>query len=167
MPSRRTVLGAVVLVAAAGGGAAAGLQRPLRKPAKAPVAEPPAWLVAAIDREHQLISGLQTALASDADTAATLSPVLNDHNAHLAALLALPGAPKPSAPKPSADPSAAASSPTASPADAPAPSRATLAAAESAAATAAAAQSAAQSGSPAVLLASIAACEATHGQWLS
>jgi hypothetical protein len=162
MPSRRTVLGAVVLVAAAGGGAAAGLQRPLRKPAKAPVAVPPAWLVAAIDREHQLISGLHTALAADPDTAATLNPVLTDHNAHLVALLALPGAPKLSA-----DPTAAASSPAASPADAPAPSRATLAAAESAAATAAAAQSAAQSGSPAVLLASIAACEATHGQWLS
>jgi hypothetical protein len=162
MPARRTVLGAVVLVAAAGGGAAVGLERPLRKPVLAPPAVPPAWLVAAIDREHQLIGALQSALASDPGTAATLNPVIDDHNAHLNALLALPGAPQPSA-----APSAAASSPAAGSADAPAPSRATLAAAESAAAIAAAAQSAAQSGSSAVLLASIAACEATHGQWLS
>jgi hypothetical protein len=178
-PPRRRVLGAGVLTLAVAGGVAGGLLRPRSpsatgrdrdaSPTRSGAAahpEPAPWLLAAVQREQALIGSLRTAGSAQPSLVPRLRPALDDHTAHLAALLSLPGAPVPTpadaTPATSLPPSAGAPG-----SAAPLVPLSTLAAAETAAAQAAATQSAEQMGTSAVLLASISACESTHAQWLS
>ena len=114
----------------------------------------PQSLRQALNRELALVADLDAALRRGAGPAAALQAVRADHTAHAGALrstlAAYPGpAPTPSSTTPS-----------------PTPTLARLRAAELAAAHAAAAESAALTGADAALLASISACEATHGELL-
>jgi hypothetical protein len=151
--SRRGLLlgGLGVLVAGAGGVTAGALRhRPVehREP-------PPAELVAALAGEQSLIAGIDATTGGDASVRAALRVIRADHAAHLdalqAAARAYPGAS--SSVSPSVPPATALT-------------RAALRDAEQAASTRAAAQAATLSGADAALLASIAACEATHAALL-
>jgi hypothetical protein len=141
-----------VLVAGGGGVTAGALQR-------LPVAHrepPPAELVAALAAERSLIAGIDATTGGDASVRTALRLIRADHAAHLdalqAAARAYPGAS--SSTSPSAPPATALT-------------RAALRDAERAASTRAAAQAASLSGAAATLLASIAACEATHAELLA
>jgi len=102
-------------------------------------------------RERQLIAGATAARATQPSDP-VLAALVTDHQAHLAAIEAAIGS---SSPMP-------ASTPTATP-----PTASQLTASEQSAHDAAAAGSATLSGAAAVLLASIAACEAGHVELLS
>lgn len=112
----------------------------------------PQSLRQALNREVALVADLDAALRRGAGPAAALRAVRADHAAHAAALRSTLAA----YPAPAPTPSTATPSPT----------LARLRAAELAAAHAAAAESAALTGADAALLASISACEATHGELL-
>jgi hypothetical protein len=165
--SRRALLGGAGLagaglIAAAGIGSAVAaiIDLPRRSsPAvvpssPSPTETPPAQLVAALAREGQLLAGIGAALAADPANPILLA-VRNDHRAHADAIALAAAIPAP-----------AAGSNTA----APAPAVAALKAAETAAQMAAATDAARLRGSNpagAVLLASIAACEAGHAELLT
>jgi hypothetical protein len=136
--------GAAVL---AGGGAGVGvaLTRPRPRPPAPPAA--PAVLVEALAAERALLADL------DASTDAAAAAVRRDHAAHATVLqgaIAATGA----RPAPAATPTGRARS------------RDELRAAEQAAAQAGAARASRASGAHAALLASIAACEASHAELL-
>lgn len=150
--SRRGVL--VVGVAAllgAGGGLTAGLLRPLhpqhsRKPA-------PQDLVDALAAERLLLARVEPKPGQTAALRAVYDVVHADHQAHITALEAALQDYAPQRPVPA-------------PVVPHAPTRELQRAAEAAAATAAARRAARLSGRDAALLASIAACEASHAEVL-
>ena len=150
MITRRSLLGAGVVVAAGGIGAAvAGLQ-PRRDP-PAPRAAPP-QLSHALAREQSLVAHLDAALAARPE----LRQVRDDHAAHAAALRrSIARYPAPASPLSSSGPPPVAAT------------TAQLRASELAAAKAAAAESAVLTGADAALLASISASEATHAELLA
>jgi len=157
--TRRALLGAGVVVVAGGVGAGIAAGQPRHRPEEhRPSA--PAELHAALDRELSLLAGLDAALhATPAPGAPTtvLRAARADHTAHATALrsaiVAYPA------------PAASNTSPTAPLAAA--PTVAQLRAAEIMAGRTAAGESAALTGADAALLASIAACEATHAELLA
>jgi len=155
---RGFLLGAAALVAAGGGGAAAAL---LRRRPKDKVSYPasPTVLLAAVAAETRLIAAIDAAR----DVAA-LAHLRADHVAHREALL---GAVQLATGSPSSglSPSGLSSSPSTAPAQ-PRPTLTQLREAELAAAAAAASAAASLTGAPATLLASIAACEASHAELL-
>ena len=170
--SRRTVLatgGAAVLVGGAAG-TAVGVLRHLPADSAPPA---PAALVSALAAEEELLAAARSVLSATAGATpaarSALATIAQDHLAHQTALQAalagyrpsgsssatvVPGSPVP--PSPSATRPAG-----------PVTSPAGLSAAEQRAASAGAARAAELSGRDATLLASIAACEATHAIWLS
>ena len=155
--SRRAWLGSAGLVAAAAaGGALVALIRPDAVSGHPPGA--PGWLPAALAREQQLLHGIDAAIRADPTLGVRLTPLRADHTAHLQLLQGLSGR---YGPTPAGGRGSSASTPTST--SPPTPTgvagvrRAELAASR---ATAAAALTAA--GGDAGLLASIAACEATH-----
>jgi mannose-1-phosphate guanylyltransferase len=114
----------------------------------------PAALVTALAREQQLIA--RTVLARTAQPAdPVLAALITDHQAHAAAIAAAIGA------------ASAGRAPTSSATPTTPPTAAELKASEQAAHDAAAAESATVRGAAAVLLASIAACEAGHVELLA
>jgi len=150
-PSRRGFLfGASAVVAAAGGGVAAAL---LRSRPKEKVSYPasPQVLLAAVEAETRLIEAIDAA-----HDPAALVHLRDDHVAHREALL---GAVQLATGTPTTQPSG-------SPPAQPRLSLTQLRSLEQAAATAAATAAASLTGAPAVLLASIAACEASHAELL-
>lgn len=157
-PSRRAFLlsGGIALVAGAGGGVGAELLRP--KPAAKPAPQPPALLVAALASERSLIASVDGSLASSPMSRGALTQIRADHVAHERALLAaLAQATSSNTPSP---PPTQTSTP-------PALTDAQLRSAEQAASSLAAARARRTSGRNATLLASIAACEATHAELLT
>ena len=85
--TRRRFLGTgigVALLAAATGGVLAGRSRPGAAPVTPPGQQPPPQLVAALARENSLIASYTVAIAAAPDLAARLTPILADHQAHLA-----------------------------------------------------------------------------------
>jgi hypothetical protein len=156
--TRRWFLGgAVAAVLGAGGGVVAGLAH--RSPRSAPPPAPPSVLVAALAAENALVRDLDATTGGDAAVRRIIVSARADHAAHAQALRGLLAA----------HPHAAS---TASTSTAPAPrgtarTRAQLRAAEQHAAAQAGARAAAARGEVAALLASIAACEATHVELLS
>lgn len=150
--SRRGVLiGALAVVAGAGGGVAAGLVGPLHphhpgKPA-------PADLVDALAAERALIARLQAKAGRNPALRTILDSILADHVAHETALVAALQKYQPTPPTRPAPVTRA-------------PSKDQQRAAEATAATRAAKRAARLTGSEAALLASIAACEATHAEAL-
>ncbi|HLY32895.1 MAG TPA: hypothetical protein VKQ07_00055 [Jatrophihabitantaceae bacterium] len=151
--SRRAVLvGTAAVVLGAGGGVAAGELRRLHPHHSGIPA--PADLVAALSAEWTLIARVEYAVARGSVAHGAVAAIRADHGAHADALVA---ALRDYAP---------AQVPTAPVQTAPA-SRLQLRAAESAAATRAAAAAARLDGRVAVLLASIAASEASHAEVLA
>jgi hypothetical protein len=158
-PSRRTVLaGGGLVLAAAAAGVAAGVASDRSGAAGSTGPVQPDELRAAAAAERTLIAAVDAALTeSSGPRRHTLRSIRADHVAHLAALEA------------AAAQVAGTSPPTAS---APARSRpsggpAALRTGEQRAAGAAAARALRLSGRDAALLASIAACEAAHAEWLA
>ena len=156
--SRRALLagGAAVLIAGAGGGLAGVLATPRRRPAPEPAA-PPA-LLAALEQERALLATLGAAAPGTAPHD-VLHQIRSDHLAHLDALRgAVAEAIYPAAhiPTPSGTPSRHRRA-----------GRNELRAAEQAAATAGGRRAERLHGAVAALLASIAACEATHAELLA
>jgi hypothetical protein len=149
---RGVLLSAAAVVVSAGGGVGAAALRHHRKP-PAPVV-PPAVLVQALVAERTLLASVEAASAAQPLHRTLLSQLTEDHQAHeqalVATLRAYPGAAS------AAQPSALG----------PVPALAALRTAEQLAAQAAAARALQVSGSDAALLASIAACEATHVELL-
>jgi hypothetical protein len=147
-PSRRDVLVAALVVAAAAGagvsGAFAGALRPM---SGHPL--PPPELIAAATEEQALLAALDGTAGAGLEPAVVQS-LRADHRAHLAAISAVLDQLGHTAPLPAAT----------------APSGG-LAAAETAAARRGASRAAALAGAPAVLLATIAACEASHAAVLT
>jgi hypothetical protein len=161
-PQRRTrrwflVSGAAVLVGA-GGGVAADLAQHRRRPRQRPVA--PAELRAAVAAERALVADLDATTGGGAQVRALLTQLRADHAAHLSALTGLV------ATYGAAGASAGASASAAPPAPGVARSVAQLRAAEQQASAAAADRAARLAGAHAALLASIAACEASHADLL-
>jgi hypothetical protein len=167
--SRRQLLAATGVLAAAGVGAVAAVAAPRSKhnsgpaPAPSPLASnsPAAvQLNAALDREHALISGLDAVLLADANAHPALANIRADHVAHADAISATiavaAGHPAPT-PTSAISPTAPTSS---------APTLAALTSAEQAAQQAAAQDSAQLTGPDAALLAAISACEAGHVELL-
>jgi hypothetical protein len=154
--SRRTWLGSAGVVAAA---AAAGVlvARLRPDPVSGHPPGPPEWLPAALARERTLIAGIDAAGRADAILRVRLAPLRADHAAHLQVLQDLSARYQPVStgqPRPT--------TPASSPAGVAGVRQAELAASR---ATAAAALTA--TGANAGLLASIAACEATHVEVLT
>jgi hypothetical protein len=157
--SRRWFLaggGAVVL--GAGGGVAADLlgTGSTRKPPP----RPPAALAAAAEAERALIADLDATTGGSAEVRAVIVQARADHADHLAAVTALLAPFRRPAGTPSPGPSAAAGTPR---------TLAQLRAAEQSASASAARRAAglgAKAATAATLLASIAACEATHAELL-
>jgi ferritin-like protein len=161
--------GAAVVIGGAAGTTLAAM-RPLPRTHAPPA---PTALVAALAAEDQLLAALQTALATAAGSTAALRPALtaikDDHLAHRTAVQAALAAYRP---PDGISPSVVTGSPVTGSTSPTPPSRtgsssAALSAAEQRAATAAAGRAAELTGRDATLLASIAACEATHSSWLS
>jgi hypothetical protein len=151
--TRRSLLGAGVILLAGGVGAAVAGIEPARGGGREPRAAP-VPLQEALAREQSLVAGLEAALRRGLGPAVALRAAHADHLAHAAALRsAIVADPVPSAS--SAPPSAVA------------PTITQLRDAEVAAADSAAAESAALAGAHAALLASIAASEATHAELLA
>lgn len=154
--SRRVLIGSGLLVLGAVGGGVAGFVTtdPPREVVPDPV--PPAGVLAAIARERDLVTLY--------DAAGTTTPlwahVRAEHLEHMAALEAL--LPEPASSAPSASASGSTASPRAMPVTA-----ASLAVAERTAADAARAACLAGNGTAAVLLACIAASEASHAAVLA
>jgi hypothetical protein len=158
-PSRRAFLvgGGIAVVVGSGAGVAAELLQP--EPVKKRPPAPPAVLVAALAQERALIASLDVALAASGAPLATLTQVRTDHVAHEQALVAaLSQAAGPGAASPSPSPTR-----TTRP---PALTTAELQSAEKLASSRAAVRAAGMTGRNATLLASIAACEATHVELL-
>jgi hypothetical protein len=161
-PSRRAFLlgGGLAVVVGAGAGVGVEFWRDRPKPA-APQQHAPAALLAALDAEHELLAALDASLPAAGAAAPALRQLRADHVAHARALAAAVdeagGAPVRAK---------ASASPTASPAPAPR-SVAELRQAESDASRRAAEHAGALSGRDAALLASIAACEASHAELLA
>lgn len=155
-PSRRTfvVAGGFALVLGAGGSGLAEVLRRTSRVTGRP--QPPPALVAAVAAEEERIAAVDAALAAEPSLRAALQPIRANHLAHAQALRSL-------LPR-SSGPSVARST---TPPPPPAPGRAALRSAESAASRAAAARALQLTGGAATLLASIAACEATHAELLS
>lgn len=148
--SRRALLGTGGLLLAGGAGVAVGVLRP-PDPRGRPGAPP--WLVAAVEREQSLLAGVDSALAASGGDP-TLGALRADHAAHAETLqAALAVYPAGGSPK-----SATVGG---------TPTRTELRAAEQTAAQAGSVLSATLSGADAALLASIAACEATHAELLA
>jgi hypothetical protein len=153
--SRRAWLGSAGLVAAAAaGGALVALIRPDAVSGHPPGA--PDWLPAALAREQQLVHGIDAAIRADPTLGVRLTPLRADHTAHLQLLQGLSSRYGPT-PAGGSGSSATRPTPTPTPTGVAGVLRAELAASR---ATAAAVLTAA--GGDAGLLASIAACEATH-----
>ena len=151
--TRRRLLGAgAVVVVTAGAGVAIGALRPFGGKAGEPA---PQLLVDAIARERTLIASIDLAVAADASLEALLKPIRADHTAHAGAVQDLVDQYRRPAHSVS---TRAVSSP---------PGKPALLAAELAAQIAAASSSTSVTGETAVLLASIAACEAGHVALLS
>ncbi len=156
---RGLLLSGAAVVVAAGAGAGAAALAPRDEPPPPPV--PPADLVAALAAEQALLAGLDAAVARDASLTSLAGALRADHVAHAQALRALLPAPStapsipPSNPRPAATPAAGTLD------------RAGLRSAEQLAAGQAAARAARLDGTAAVLLASIAACEAGHAELLA
>jgi hypothetical protein len=149
--SRRGLLlsGAAVALAA-GGGVAAGALRPL--PSNRPTGRPPAELVAALVAEQKLIAAIDATTGGGAAVRNALRQIRADHAAHRAALHSAVAA-YPEAPTDLRSSGAAQ-----------ALNVAGLRAAERQASQRAASQARRLSGRQATLLASIAACEASHAE---
>jgi hypothetical protein len=151
--TRRAVLvGGLAALAGAAGGVAAGVVRPLH--AGHANEQPPQELLAALGSEQLLLSRIDAAARHDAALGRQLAGIRADHQAHVAAIQA-------------ALRSYAAVAPAAPPQVRTPPNRAQLAAAERAAGTTLAQRASALTGRSAVLLASIAACEASHAEVLT
>ena len=149
--TRRVVLvGGLGVVAATAAGALVGIAEDRATGS----AQAPAELVAARDAERALIASIDASTAHDATMRTPLTPIKADHVAHLAALEAAIGA----YPAPAATPAAARGARL---------DRAGLRAAERAAAAQGARRAAVLTGRNATLLASIAACEASHAELLT
>jgi len=159
-PSRRAFLIAGGTAVIAGAGAGVGIEftrHETRRRASTPPPPPPAELADALAAERDLIAVLDASIATEPQLGERLTRIRADHAAHERALAA--------AVRQVSGPSAA---PRASGAPAPAAvGPAELAGAERGAAQAAAARAARLSGRDAVLLASIAACEASHAELLA
>lgn len=156
--SRRAWLGSAgVIAAAAAGGAVVALVRP--DPVNGHPPGAPDWLPAALAREQQLLDGLDAAIRADPTLGVRLAPVRADHTAHLQVLQVLSSR---YGPTPATGSGSRATAAVPAPTGVAGVRRAELAAART---TAAAALTAA--GGDAGLLASIAACEATHAAVLT
>jgi hypothetical protein len=151
---RGFLLGSTAVVVIAGaGGAAVGVLRARSHPATP--AEAPAVLLAAQRTELRLIADLDASIARRPVNVALLRQLLADHSAHLTALssaIALTTGPAATAPL--------------SPAGRPR-TTAQLATAEQTASRTGTARALELTGTDAALLASIAACEATHAELLT
>lgn len=160
-PSRRWFLafgGALVV----GGGAGTGIAflRPVSRPEPTPPPRPPADLVAALDAaiaaEQSLLADLTATTGGAKDVRLVIAQARADHTAHLRALRAvLASLPKPAHHRRSSGPAGRPRT------------QAQLRTAEARAARVAADRAARLDGSLAALLASIAACEATHAELLA
>jgi hypothetical protein len=153
LPRRWFLAGGVALLAGAGAGVGADLRRkdPVVRPPLPP--RPPAALVAAAHAERRLLADLRVTTGGPADVRAVVEQLKADHEAHLAALTALLARYR----APSSTPAAGGTPRT----------PAQLRTAEQRAASTAAAHAEALHGPQAALLASIAACEATHAELLA
>jgi hypothetical protein len=152
--SRRTVLiGGLAVVIGAGTGVGVGAIRPLHRHHSGN--PPPTDLLAALVAEQALIARLDAVTTADRTLQGLLAGIRADHQQHGASLAAALRAyePAPAAPSVTAPAASAAS-------------RAELRSAEQIAAARAARRAARLSGSPATLLASIAASEASHAEAL-
>jgi hypothetical protein len=128
------------------------------RPRKKTPAPPPAVLVAALATERALITSLDVSLAASPSSRATLTQLRTDHLAHEQALLAAIA---------QASDQDARPPPSATPTTRPEPlTTARLRSAEQRASGQAAVRAAQLTGRDATLLASIAACEATHAELL-
>lgn len=150
--SRRSVLlGGAFVVAAAGGGVAVGVLRPVASPSK-PAARPPVDLVAALNAENVLITAINATTGGSPAVRVAVRQVRVDHLAHRTALqAAIDAYPEPAVSTSPSNTGAVAALTVAG-----------LRSAEQQAAARAGARAGRLSGREAVLLASIAACEATH-----
>jgi hypothetical protein len=156
--SRRAWLGSAgVVAAAASAGALVALVR--LDPVSGHPPGAPDWLPAALAREQQLLHGLDAAVRADPTLGVRLAPLRADHAAHLQVLQVLSSRYGPT-PAIAGGPSAPASTPTPT-------SVARVRQAELAASRATAAAALTAAGGDAGLLASIAACEATHAAVLT
>jgi len=176
--SRRSVLGAAIVVLAGGAGVAAEfLRHPHRShtstgtgspsktgPTTTPTAPTATVLQSGLARERALLDRLAQAATAAPDLAASIAILRADHRAHAEALAGLIRAvgvtPAPAGTSASA-PSASASAPVRP------PTAAELARWEKAAAASFAADFATATGTAAAVLASIYACEQTHVAWLT
>ena len=165
--SRRAALlvPVAVLVGAAAGGLSAaigplGLSKPRRPP--------PADLLAALDAEAHLLAVVEAASAANPDLQVLLDALRADHAEHLRVLTAAVGAYSGSPSGEGSTPATGAGgrSPIPSRTASQTVSRAGLRSAEQQAARAAASRARRLTGADAVVLASIAACEATHAELL-
>jgi hypothetical protein len=147
--TRRAVLWSGLGVAAAAGGAVAGVLLPAH-PA-GPRTQPPQPLLDALAAEQRLVA-MHRAAVTDPSLREPMALARADHLAHVQAIHAMLAAFAPAAAVSSPAPGAA--------------TRETLRAAETQAASAAATRAAALTGRAAPVLASIAACEATHAELL-
>jgi hypothetical protein len=146
--TRRAVLWSGLGVAAAGAGAAAGVLLPARPPRpRTPAPQP---LLDALAAEQRLVA-MHGAAVTDESLREPMALARADHLAHQEAIRAMVAAFGPAA--------AAASLPALGP-----PTREVLHATETQAASTAQARAAALTGRAATVLASIAACEATHAE---
>jgi hypothetical protein len=144
--TRRAVLWSGLGVAAAGAGAAAGMLLPARPPRpRTPAPQP---LLDALAAEQRLVA-MHGAAVTDESLREPMALARADHLAHQEAIRAM----------------LAAFAPAAAPASVPGPpTREVLQAAETQAASTAETRAAALTGRAATVLASIAACEATHAE---
>lgn len=152
-PTRRWFLaGGAALIA---GGSAGAITELVRETPAEPPPPPPAALIAAADAERALIADLDATTGGTPSVRAVIVQTRANHAAHLAALTALLSRFR--APSPSSSPAPPRGTPR---------TVAALRDAEQRATSAAARHAAALSGGTAALLASIAACEATHAALL-
>jgi hypothetical protein len=149
---RGLLLGGAAVVLAGGGGVAAGVLRPVAH--DHPTGRPPAELVAAVAAERALLAAIDATTGGDAAVRTALRQIRADHVAHHSALQAAVGAYPGTTPEPS-------------PAPAQALDVAGLRAAERQAAAQAATRATRLNGRQATLLASVAACEASHEELLA
>ncbi|WP_375485362.1 hypothetical protein [uncultured Jatrophihabitans sp.] len=155
-PRRWFLAGGAAVVVGGGVGVGAGFLHHRSAPRRHPA---PRDLVAALATELDLLALATAAVRRDAALRATANILVRDHSAHVRALrsaLAAYDVPRRSA----------AASPSASGVPS-APSQAQVRATERAAAATAATRAGRLTGTAATLLASISACEATHGELLA
>jgi len=149
---RGLLLGGAAIVVAGGGGVAVGALRTVAR--DEPAGRPPPDLVAALAAERELIAAIDATTGGNAAVRTALHQIRANHLAHLAALrFAVQSFAQ--------SPASAGSS---GPSPAQALTVAGLRGAEESASARAAARAARLSGAAATLLASIAACEASHAE---